>query len=308
MIKNVIYSQLEGLMTDTEWKGEPNVDFSVFPSFDVSGFKITHIMNLKEELKDFPLSHFFSTVTTAPLGIMSFVAIKEISEEKNVMPPIEARHELDALVTCFRLFQSGYVGWGISFFLGSETKFGNMFGNTLRDSGGGRAYRLKEANIPEFVKYAEKVFPIVLELGKNKGELMFKFFNRGLNDTLRWEFKASLVDYFISLESLFRLQKNNSMNDSILKASIINGDSVVDRVDTYKKLRLIKDKRNKIVHGAYKHYDMNELQEDCTFLERVIRKNLRIILNYEVSGKGYDGLLKDLDRTIYGCSKEFTSQ
>lgn len=137
MLKNVIYSQLEGLMTDTELKGDPYVDFSVFPSFHVSGFKIAHIMNLKEELKEFPLNHFFSTVTTAPLATMSFVAVKEISEEKNIMPPVEARHELDALVSCFRLFQSGYVGWGISFFQSIENKFGNMFGNTLRDSGGG---------------------------------------------------------------------------------------------------------------------------------------------------------------------------
>lgn len=157
------------------------------------------------------------------------------------------------------------------------------------------------------MKYAEKIFPAVLELGKNKGELMFKFFNRGLNDTLRWEFKASLVDYFVSLESLFRLQKNSSMNDSILKASILNGSSVDERVETYKKLRLIKDKRNKIVHGTYRNYEMNELQDDSTFLERVIRNNLRIILNYEISGKGYDALLKDLDKAIYGGSAEFTN-
>lgn len=299
MMKNVVYSQLEGLDTDTELPaGE--VDFSLYPSFKVCGFKIAHMMNMRDELKGFPLNHYFNTVLAAPLSINSFVAVKEITEEENIIPPVQARYELEALTSCFRLFQRGFVGWGISFFYDLQTKHGGMFGTTLRDSGIGMAYRLEEKRISSFIVFAEKIFPFVLELEKAKGELMFKFFKRGLNDTLRWEFKSSIVDYFIALESIYKLQKNGSSNDSILKASLVKGKSAEERIVAYKKLKLLKVKRNEIVHGTYKKYDMDELQNDCIYLEDVIRENLKKILSYEVSGKGYGQFLKDIEQIIYG--------
>lgn len=300
---NVIYSQMEGLILDTHFPDDEVMDFSLYPQFKLGGFQLAHFMTLIEEMKDFPLVAYRNVVSTAPLGFDSFIATKEIPEENNIIPPVEARYELDALTACFRLFQSGYVGWGISFFNERKSKHGGMFGSTLRDAGGGMAFLLKEANIPVLCKYVDKIFPTVLEMTKTNGELMFKFFIRGLNNTLRWEFRASLVDYFVSLEALFNRQKGKKSNNPLLMASVIGSNTADQRKKTYEKLKHIKDKRNMIVHGPYRNFDSDRLQDNCIFVENIIRNNLRKIVTYEALGLGYEAYLEDINKVISGDSE-----
>lgn len=294
-----VYSQIEGLFTDIKGKPGP-VDFNKYPVFEICGFKISQFMTLYESLSKFPYILFSNDLLTRNFGMTSYIAVKEISEEIRVIPPVEARNELEALITCLRLFKEGFVNWGLSFAIGIEEELqgnphGMMFGATLQDAGGGMAYLLKEEEIDELISYSNEIFPHILSLEKDQGELMLKYFNRAINDRVRWDFKSAIVDYFISIDAISKLVRSETTKDHFRNLVAISVHDPSNRKSAYNKLWRLKNKRNQIVHGVHKKYDSNALQNNCIYLEDLIRKAIRHILSYYVSGRNAEDLSNEID-------------
>ncbi len=113
-------------------------------------------------------------------------------------------NKIDALVTCIRLFKTGYVTNypdvvqildenGKQLYTTTEGKRGNY-----TDS----AYSLRMEEIGKLSEFARKVFPVISEGAFPVTTPALQFFNRGIDDRAREDYPMALVDFVVSMEAL----------------------------------------------------------------------------------------------------------
>ena len=279
---------LEGL-TSTE--DSPEIYY--LPRFSVGDFTIDRFDPRTFKSFRYPWSHKeYAAKTRIEIG------------ESRVMNPPEIYQAMDAMVTCFRLFQEGYMG--ISFGTGSvvgKENAGFPFGSPAHGPMGGMAYNLRKADVAKLEKFSEDIWPVITgKRHRSSIDTALRFFNRGIVDFARGDSEIAVIDFVSCLESL--VSPGSELTHRIAEnIAWITERNPTARSARYCDMKRIYRIRSEIVHGS--EAKAEDLAQAMGISSQLARYCLRFSMGYYLKGFGKEDILSDLHKVLLGSCKEF---
>lgn len=299
-----VYAYLECFeVSDSAFPGKI-ISPEKLPTIDVCGFELT-----PARLVDFEVENDTAAEFKSMLQQDNYLALKTIEESTNVIPPTDVKNELEALISCMRIYRGGYVGVKFAMLkiplVDKDHSIDFFIGSSPRDIMGGPIYVISEAEINEFKAFMEQIYPLVLKsISTGEGDLATRFFNRAVEDLVKNDLRMSLVDFMSSLESMLSTSKNEITHRLAQSVSILVEREPVKRLGIYKVFKNLYDKRSKTIHGeGYKKKAMQEMQ-DAFKLENIVRRCMMIYMGYLTEGKNKADIIHDISEILFGVRND----
>lgn len=228
--------------------------------------------------------------------------------DPRLLNPPEVYEQVDALITCFRLFKVGYVtAYPV---VAISRPFGGLnprpyqfsFGSTVRQPQGGMAYLLKENEIPELVEFGQHVFPLIsTKPHVSLTAPSFRFYNRGVDDMARSDYPLAIADFVSCMEALVSPGATELRHRLAELIALITERNPEKRKDVYLKCRDLYDKRSLVVHGE----SLEDAVRYVNDAQELAAKTHRFSLGYFSRGLGKKDILADADDLTYGVKRDF---
>jgi hypothetical protein len=261
VVRRIATNELEKLMDASRWN-------PLLPSFQVLFFRFA--MELSYQTKKI---------------------IGEPSASAEKPTDIDASLKFDKLITAFRLFKPGILGFNIittESTLEIPTIFGGMRGHTFHKQFLGQLYNLTKTEVNEFKNFWNAFDKIDLK------ELTFlsvaiRRFNYAYE---RDKLEDKLVDFMVAFEALFFKEGESGefRHKLSIRVSRFLEDEYIQRKRIAEKVNSFYDERSKVVHG-----EKVELKDDFVrTVEDLLRKSIRLFLE-RLQTSTHDEILLHLD-------------
>lgn len=288
-----ILGYLQSLFT---WSGDPQqdepLDF-IETSFRFGGYYIRPI-------KENELAMYKETTPVK----YCFESIRDVEQARYVVDgaidvaPL-VRQVTYPLLIAFRIFKQGYVNIFPIHIEILQDGAPRPFAFSWQESSLARPhswYFLREKEFKSFETFITETTQVLGNRSVESYPEFLSFVKGGYDRQL--DLKSAVTDYIVALDSLFGIRKGNGCKLPLMTSTLLE-DDFAKKKDVYEFLRKAYSERSKLSHyGRLKEWSEKDLKPNVMRLEEIVRRTLRIYLEYLLKGKDKSDLRSDVKRMI----------